>query len=91
LLTDLLAAYRERLLDHQHVIRAELTTAVPLAEGRAEEIGRRLTQVTGNTVSIAPRVDSAIVGGMVARIGSTVYDGSVTSQLEKIRSRLVEG
>ena len=91
LLPDLLAAYRERLLDHQHVIRAELTTAVPLAEGRAEEIGRRLTQVTGKTVSIAPRVDSAIVGGMVARIGSTVYDGSVTSQLEKIRSRLVEG
>lgn len=91
LLPDLLGAYRERLLDHQHVIRAELTTAAPLADARAEEIGRRLTQVTGKTVSIAPRVDSAIVGGMVARIGSTVYDGSVTHQLEKIRSRLVEG
>jgi F0F1-type ATP synthase delta subunit len=40
---------------------------------------------------VSSRVDPAIIGGLIARIGSTVYDASVTRQLEKIRSRLVDG
>jgi F-type H+-transporting ATPase subunit delta len=41
-------------------------------------------------VQLDVRVDSSIVGGAVARIGSTVYDGSVTTQLERLRQQLVE-
>jgi F-type H+-transporting ATPase subunit delta len=88
LLSDLLATYRERLLDYQHVVRAEVTTATPLAGGRSEEIGRRLARVTGRTVTVATRVDASIIGGIVARIGSTVYDASVARQLERIKDRL---
>jgi F-type H+-transporting ATPase subunit delta len=44
--------------------------------------------VTGRTVTMATKVDPAIVGGLVARIGSTVYDGSVTRQLERMREQL---
>lgn len=91
LLPDLLAAYRDRLMDHQQVVRAEVTTAAPLGVERAEGIQRRLAEVTGRTVLLTTKVDSAVVGGMVARVGSTVYDGSVTTQLEKMRARLVEG
>ncbi len=91
LLPDLLSTYRDRLLDHQHVVRADVTTAGPLGGERAREIERRLTQVTGKTVTVTSRVDPAIIGGLVARIGSTVYDASVTRQLEKIRDRLVQG
>ena len=91
LLPDILSTYRDKLLDHQQIVRAEVTTAAPLTEARAQEIERRLAQVSGKRVSLATRVDSAILGGVIARIGSTVYDGSVTRQLEKIRSRLVEG
>ena len=91
LLPDLAAAYRDRLLDYRHIVRAEVTTAAPLAEGRAAEIERRLEQVTGRTVTLTTRIDPAIIGGVIARIGSTVYDGSVTRQLEKMRSRLEEG
>ena len=90
-LPDLLASYRDRLLDHQHVVRAEITTAVPLSAGRAQEIEARLAQVTGKTVTVSSRVEPGIIGGLVARIGSIVYDASVTRQLEKIRSRLIEG
>ena len=43
---------------------------------------------TGRTISLTTRVDPAIIGGVVTRIGSTVYDGSVARQLEKIRERL---
>jgi len=46
--------------------------------------------VTGRTVNLAAKVDPAIIGGVVARIGSTVYDGSVTRQLERMKERLVE-
>jgi F-type H+-transporting ATPase subunit delta len=91
LLPDLLASYRERVLDYRHVVRAEVTTIEPLAAQQTDAIGRRLKEVTGRTVTVVPRVDPAILGGVVTRIGSMVYDGSIARQLEKIRSRLVEG
>ena len=90
LLPDLVVAYRERLLDHQHVVRAEVTTAVPLDADRAEALEQRLSRVTGRTVRLAMKIDPAIIGGVVARIGSTVYDGSVTRQLQKMKERLAE-
>jgi F-type H+-transporting ATPase subunit delta len=91
LLPELLSTYRDRLLDHRHVVRAEVTTATPLTTARAQEIERRLARVTGRTVTMTSRVDPAIIGGVIARIGSTVYDASVTRQLEKIRKRLEAG
>jgi F-type H+-transporting ATPase subunit delta len=90
LLPDLLSEYREKLLDHQQVLRAEVTTTSALTSERAEAIEQRLAQVTGKRVMLAARVDPAIIGGIVARIGSTVYDGSLARQLEKMRSRLLE-
>jgi F-type H+-transporting ATPase subunit delta len=90
LLPHLLAAYRERLLEHQNVVRAEVTTAVPLAADRTQAIERGLAALTGRTVTVATKVDPAIIGGVVTRIGSTVYDGSITTQLQKMKQRLVE-
>ena len=91
LLPDLLAAYRERLLDHLNIVRAEVTTAVALPADRAKAVEQSLARVTGRTVMLETRVDPAIIGGVVARVGSTVYDGSVTTQLEKMRTKLVAG
>jgi F-type H+-transporting ATPase subunit delta len=90
LLPDMLSAYRERLLDHQHVVRAEVTTATPLAADRAQMIEQGLAKVTGRTVRLGTRVDPSIIGGVIARIGDTIYDGSVTTQLQKMKKRLVE-
>lgn len=90
LVPDLLHSYRERLLDYQNVVRAEVTTATLLGADRAKAIEASLARVTGRTVRLATRVDPAIIGGVVTRIGSTIYDGSVTRQLEKMKQRLVE-
>ena len=90
LVPDLLAVYRERLMDFRQVVRAEVTTAAPLSQDRATQLQARLAQVTGRRVTMTTHVDPAIIGGVVARIGSTVYDGSVATQLSKIRERLVE-
>ena len=68
-----------------------MTTAAPLPPDRAKALEQSLAEVTGRTVLLATAVDPSIIGGVVARIGSTVYDGSVTRQLEKMKERLVEG
>lgn len=88
LLTDLAEAYRSRLMDHQQVVRAEVTTAVPLPPDRVSALRDGLAQLTGRQVQLDVRIDPAIVGGAVARIGSTVYDGSITTQLEKMKQQL---
>jgi len=88
LLPDLLDGYRGRLLDHQHVVRAHVTTAVPLAPERAIALQDRLASLTGRRVVMETATSPAIIGGVVARIGSTVYDGSVKRQLEKMKDRL---
>ena len=89
LLPDVLAAYRQRLLDLQNVVRAEVTTAAALDAVRTQDIEQSLARATGRTVRLTTRVDPAIVGGVVARIGSTVYDGSITNHLRRMKQRLL--
>ena len=90
LVPDLLKAYSSRLLDFRGVVRAEVTTASALEPHRAAAIQKGLAAVTGRTVLLATKIDPAIIGGLVARIGSTVYDGSITRQLEKMKERLTD-
>ena len=90
LLPDLLAVYRERLLDYRQVVRAEVTTAMPLAQDRAAQLEKRLAEVTGRRVTMTAKVDPALIGGVVTRIGSTVYDGSVATHLETMKQRLLQ-
>jgi F-type H+-transporting ATPase subunit delta len=91
LVPDLLAAYRDRLLDHRKVVRADVTTAAPLSAAGAQAIERGLSRVTGRTVQLSTAVDPSIVGGVVARVGSVIYDGSVVRQLEKLKETIATG
>lgn len=91
LLPEIVAGYRARLMEHQKVIRVELVTAVELPADRVAALHRRLAEATGRRaedVHLETRVDPAIIGGAITRIGSTVYDGSVTRQLAKMRETL---
>ncbi len=90
LLPDLVESYRDRLMDHQNVARAEVTTAVPLEPARADAIQQSLARATGRRVTLTTVVDPALIGGIVARVGSTVFDGSVTTHLKKMKQRLAE-
>jgi F-type H+-transporting ATPase subunit delta len=88
LVPDLLAVYRERLMDHRQIVRADVTTAEPLPDAKVSLLKERLAQLTGRTVTMTTKVDPSIIGGVVARVGSTVYDGSVATQLDKIKNSL---
>jgi F-type H+-transporting ATPase subunit delta len=90
LVPNLLQAYSDRLLDYRGVVRAEVTTAIELDPKRADAIQKGLAALTGRTVLLARKIDPSIIGGLIAQIGSTVYDGSVTRQLAKMKERLVE-
>jgi F-type H+-transporting ATPase subunit delta len=90
LLPELLDVYRERLNEHQRIVSAEVTTAAPLPDDRRAQLQQRLANATGRAVTMTTNVDPAIIGGMITRIGGTVYDGSVAAQLAKVRERLSE-
>ncbi len=90
LVPDLTAAFRERVLAHQNIVRAEVTSAAPLSPEKTKALEESLSKVTGKKVEISVSVDPDLLGGVVARIGSTVYDGSVKTQLTRMRQELVK-
>ena len=88
LLPDLVSVFHERVMEHLKVVQAEVTTAAPLAPERVAQLQQRLGASIGRTVTLTTKVEPALIGGMVTRIGSTVYDGSVATQLAALRQRL---
>jgi F-type H+-transporting ATPase subunit delta len=85
---DLAQAFSERLLAHQGIVRAEVTSAAALPPEKMKALEESLSQVTGKKVELSVSVDPELLGGVVARIGSTVYDGSVKTQLQRMRQEL---
>ncbi len=85
---DIAMIFHDLLAEQQNVVRAEIMSAEPLSRERIDAIEKKLAAVTGRRVSMKTRVDNAIIGGVVARVGSTIYDASIATQLRKIRERL---
>jgi F-type H+-transporting ATPase subunit delta len=90
LLPGIARAYGERVMDHLKIVRGDVTTAVPLTPEKLRALEQGLAAATGRKVVLEARVDPSIIGGVVTRLGSTVYDGSVTTQLQKMKQALVE-
>ncbi len=90
LVQDLRQSFTDRLNEHRRILQAELATAEPLTSDQAALWQTRLSSATGWTISLTTRIDPALLGGVRARIGSTVYDGSVAAQLARLRGSLVE-
>jgi F-type H+-transporting ATPase subunit delta len=68
--------------------RAGITSAQPLSDSQRGLIESQLNRLTGKRVRMQFATDESLIGGVIARIGSTVYDGSVRGQLETLRRRL---
>jgi F-type H+-transporting ATPase subunit delta len=88
---DLLTVFGERLRAHRRVLEAEITTAMPLSAEREAQLRQQLTAATGQQVTLTTKVDPNLIGGAVTRIGTMVYDGSLASQLTRLRERLLTG
>ena len=69
---------------------AEVRTAVPLTEERQRRLATALSKATGKRVDLRVLVDPEVVGGVVARVGDQVFDGSIRRKLELAKERLSE-
>jgi len=79
-----------RLLDaRQGVTQAKVSSATALTAQEQAELAAALTKLTGQRVQAQYTTDPALIGGAVVRIGSTIYDGSVRTQLERLRARMI--
>ena len=67
---------------------AEVRSAVALNEAQRDRIAQALSAATGRTVDVKVVVDPSVVGGIVARVGDEVFDGSVSSRLESAKQHL---
>ena len=70
------------------VVSAEVTTARPVPRASQDALRAKLAQLTGKNVRLSFTTDEELIGGMVTRIGSTIYDGSVRNQLQRVKETL---
>lgn len=88
LLPEIQVAFDVRLDERQGIVRADVTTARDLSDAEKRDLSGALQRLTGRRVEATYRQDAALIGGAVVRIGSTIYNGSVQAQLERLRNRL---
>lgn len=91
-LTPAIADSFQRLADeHLGIGRAEVVTAVPLEDAQRERLRERLANITGLTrIELSERVDSEVMGGIVARVGDRLIDGSARTRLRSMRDALAQ-
>lgn len=68
---------------------ADVTTARPVSFAAQDTLRSKLTSMTGKKVRLSFKTDEKLIGGIVARIGSTIYDGSIRNQLERAKIKLI--
>jgi len=77
------------LEERSGVVAAQVTSARDLSESEKAELRSNIEKLTGRQVNLSFDINDAIIGGVVTRVGSTVYDGSVKTQLENLRQELI--
>lgn len=88
-LAEIVAQFAQELNQRLGFAEAEITTARELGADERSALEADLAKVTGKRIRAQYQQDQGILGGAIARVGSTIYDGSVQGQLEKIRQKLV--
>jgi len=86
---DVNEAFQEILAERQNRAAVRLTTAVAINNGDLADIKQKLEGLTGKQVDIDSKVDATLIGGAKAQIGSTIYDGTIKNQLNKMRNQLM--
>jgi len=88
---EVAAAYRAELQERQGIRQAEIVTARELSDQERTILLVGVGQLAGARIQPTFKLDKAILGGTVVRIGSTVYDGSVRGRLERLKEALIAG
>ena len=89
--SEFVAAFRSLCDERRGVVRARVRTARPLSEVAKNDLAVRLQKILGGTVELEPVVSPALLGGVELRLGSTVYDGTVSGALSALHQDLLKG
>jgi F-type H+-transporting ATPase subunit delta len=87
-LSAILGAFEKLVDERLGTLQVEVASAGELREQQQAALIRQLEAMTGKKIVLDLKIDSNLVGGMVVRLGSTVYDGSVRGQLEALGRQL---
>jgi F-type H+-transporting ATPase subunit delta len=91
-LSQIIESFEEIIDERLGFARVDIASAKELTEPQRDALNVRLEQLTGKRIRMHFKVDESLIGGVVARIGSTVYDGSLRGQLASLEGRLsIEG
>jgi F-type H+-transporting ATPase subunit delta len=89
LLPEIEQAFSALLDARQGITQAMVTLAADLTANERAELDATLAKLTGRKVQAQFKTDPTLIGGAVVKIGSTIYDGSVRSQLDRLRARMI--
>jgi F-type H+-transporting ATPase subunit delta len=81
--------YLKTVNERAGIVAAQVTSAGPVSAENMSRLRELLSTVTGKNVTLAVQTDPGLLGGLVIQIGSTVYDGSVRTQLAEMKQRLM--
>jgi F-type H+-transporting ATPase subunit delta len=90
LLEQVIISAEQQFLEKQGIMVVQVVTAQRLLPEEENSLVAKLQQFTGKKVQLENRVDPALIGGVVTRIGTTLYDGSIQAQLEHLRTKIQE-
>jgi F-type H+-transporting ATPase subunit delta len=88
--SDMIRGYRELVAQHKGEATAEITVAEPLKDDHVAALKNALKAVSGKTVELAVKVDPAIIGGLVVKLGSRMVDSSLRTKLNAIKHAMKE-
>lgn len=86
---SIVEAFEFLIDEHLGFVRADVSSASALTSAQQTSLQAQLTRMAGKEAKVKFKTDPALVAGVIARIGSTVYDGSVRGQLERLRATLL--
>lgn len=84
-------SYQQLVDGAENVSRAKVKAAIPLEDATRKRLQQTMEKLTGTTVVMEVEEDPSIIGGIVARVGDLVLDGSVRTQLNSLRESLIKG
>jgi len=89
--SDFYRSFGDMADEHRGIARAEVVTAVPLNDDRRKKVAEGLAELVGRSeVKITESVDPSIIGGVVAKVGDRLIDGSTRTRLQAMRDSLAE-
>ncbi|MCX8052371.1 MAG: F0F1 ATP synthase subunit delta [Armatimonadetes bacterium] len=87
---DVQAEYIALADEARGIVKAEVTSAIPLTRSEESLLAEKLSRLTGKRVELSTVVDLGVIGGVTVRIGDTVIDGSIRGQLRVLKEKLME-